>query len=101
MSPPVSPAPAAAPPDDTPAPIRLRPLKFLDPLRWLRAGAADLTATPLIGAFYGLAFWMMALLLGWVFRTRPWMRRLAMHIGRRCAARRMEVKALRRVCSAW
>ncbi|MFZ1498959.1 MAG: DUF2189 domain-containing protein [Giesbergeria sp.] len=71
MSPPVSPAPAAAPPDDTPAPIRLRPLKFLDPLRWLRAGAADLTATPLIGAFYGLAFWMMALLLGWVFRTRP------------------------------
>ena len=71
MSPPVSPAPASAPSDATPAPIRLRSLNFLDPLRWLRAGAADLTATPLIGAFYGIAFWMMALLLGWVFRTRP------------------------------
>ena len=62
--PPLAPAPA-------PAPIVVRPLRWGDPLRWLRAGARDLVAAPGIAAFYGLSFWGMALVLGWVFRTKP------------------------------
>ena len=54
-----------------PAPIVLRPLSFGDPFHWLRAGLRDLAATPFITLFYGLCFWTMALLLGWVFRTKP------------------------------
>ena len=54
-----------------PAPIVVRPLRWGDPLRWLRAGARDLVAAPGIAAFYGLSFWGMALVLGWVFRTKP------------------------------
>ena len=60
-----SPAPA------NPAPIVVRKLRWGDPLRWLRAGARDLVAAPGVGAFYGLSFWAMALLLGWLFRTKP------------------------------
>ena len=63
-TPPHVPAPA-------PAPIVVRPLRWGDPLRWLRAGARDLVAAPGIAAFYGLSFWGMALVLGWVFRTKP------------------------------
>ena len=64
--------PEAAPPEPSdPVPIRLRELTFRDPFRWLRAGARDLVATPFIALFYGLCFWTMALLLGWVFRSRP------------------------------
>ena len=63
-TPPPAPAPA-------PAPIAVRPLRWGDPLRWLRAGARDLVAAPGIAAFYGLSFWGMALVLGWVFRTKP------------------------------
>ncbi len=63
-TPPLAPAPA-------PAPIVVRPLRWGDPLRWLRAGARDLVAAPGIAAFYGLSFWGMALVLGWVFRTKP------------------------------
>ena len=55
----------------TPAPIVVRALRWGDPLRWLRAGAQDLVAAPGIAAFYGLSFWAMALVLGWVFRTKP------------------------------
>ena len=63
-TPPLAPAPA-------PPPIVVRPLRWGDPLRWLRAGARDLVAAPGIAAFYGLSFWGMALVLGWVFRTKP------------------------------
>ena len=63
-TPPLAPAPA-------PAPIVVRLLRWGDPLRWLRAGARDLVAAPGIAAFYGLSFWGMALVLGWVFRTKP------------------------------
>ena len=55
----------------TPSPIVVRALRWGDPLRWLRAGARDLAAAPGIAAFYGLCFWGMALVLGWVFRTKP------------------------------
>lgn len=60
-----------APAAPVPAPIVVRPLRWGDPLRWLRAGARDVAAAPGIAAFYGLSFWGMALVLGWVFRTKP------------------------------
>ncbi len=55
------------------APARrvLRPLGFLDPWRWLARGARDLRAAPMISLFYGLCFWLMALLLGAVFQRAP------------------------------
>lgn len=40
-------------------------------MRWLAAGVHDLVAHPGIGAFYGGAFWLMALVLGAVFRSNP------------------------------
>jgi uncharacterized membrane protein len=49
----------------------LRPLRLTDPLRWLRAGWGDLMAAPGIALFYGLAFWLMAVILGAVFRNMP------------------------------
>lgn len=60
-----------APEPRGPAPIVLRPLTLSEPFGWLRAGARDMAATPFIALFYGLCFWAMALLLGWVFRARP------------------------------
>ena len=53
------------------APITLQPLTLADPFRWLARGAHDLKAAPGIAVFYGLCFWFMALVLGWVFRTKP------------------------------
>jgi uncharacterized membrane protein len=41
------------------------------PLRWLVLGFADMRANPGIAAFYGLAFWVMAQVLAWVFRRSP------------------------------
>jgi hypothetical protein len=46
-------------------------LRFADPLRWLRAGLRDAWAHPGIAAFYGACFWLMAYLLGVVFRNKP------------------------------
>lgn len=51
--------------------LRLAPLTFADPWRWLARGAADLMAAPGLALFYGVCFWGMALLLGWVFRSNP------------------------------
>lgn len=72
--------PTPAPPDPT-APdasrrndgslIVLQPLRWHQPFAWLRQGARDLVAAPGIALFYGACFWAMALVLGWVFRTRP------------------------------
>jgi uncharacterized membrane protein len=42
-----------------------------DPFRWLAAGGRDLLAQPGIGLFYGVCFWLMALTLGAVFRSKP------------------------------
>ncbi|MBS0467209.1 MAG: DUF2189 domain-containing protein [Proteobacteria bacterium] len=53
------------------APLVLKPLGFQDPFRWLASGMRDLLAAPGIAAFYGVCFWVMALLLGWVFRSSP------------------------------
>jgi uncharacterized membrane protein len=49
----------------------LRTPRLTDPLRWLRAGWGDLMAAPGIALFYGLCFWLMALILGAVFRNLP------------------------------
>ncbi len=47
----------------------LQPLDLADPFRWLRAGWTDLLAAPGITLFYGLCFWLMAVVLGAVFRN--------------------------------
>src|SRR5690606_11871573 len=49
----------------------LRPLKLGDPFRWMVVAWRDMRATPGIAAFYGVCFWLMALALGAVFRSRP------------------------------
>lgn len=62
-------APASARPAT--APLVLTPLGWRDPFLWLARGVQDLRAAPGIALFYGLCFWAMALLLGWVFRAQP------------------------------
>lgn len=64
-------ATSAAPDAQAAAPVTLRRLGLADPFRWLANGLRDVRAAPGIAVFYGLCFWCMALLLGWVFRTRP------------------------------
>ncbi len=49
----------------------MRPLALSAPFLWLAAGARDLRASPGIGLFYGLCFWLMAATLGLVFRSNP------------------------------
>lgn len=55
----------------TAAPVILQRLRWADPFRWLGKGLQDVRAAPGIAVFYGMCFWCMALVLGWVFRTRP------------------------------
>lgn len=68
----------AAPAPTSPAPaahhhraITLRPLAWAAPARWLTAAAHDLRHSWGVALFYGLCFWGMAQLLGWVFRASP------------------------------
>jgi len=70
MSDPVQPpaAPAAAQP---PATRELLAVRLTDPVRWLAAGWRDLVAAPGIALFYGVSFWVMAVVLEAVFRTAP------------------------------
>ena len=51
--------------------VTLQRLRWADPWRWLGKGLQDVRAAPGIALFYGACFWGMALVLGWVFRTRP------------------------------
>ena len=55
----------------TAQPVQLQPLRLADPYRWLMRGLDDVRAAPGIAVFYGVCFWVMAVVLGWVFRTRP------------------------------
>ena len=62
--------PYQPPPSEMPG-KDLLPLGLLDLLRWLRWGGRDLLAAKAIGLFYGLCFWLMAVVLGVVFRNLP------------------------------
>ena len=73
-----NPLPASADPAQQPAPdtqvaqpVTLQRLGLADPFRWLARGLQDVRAAPGIALLYGVCFWCMALVLGWVFRTRP------------------------------
>jgi len=74
-TPPQDSLPAEAAPYHPPAPTgpqtQIRPLDAGAPFRWLALGWQDFRAYPGIGFFYGGCFWLMALTLGFVFRTRP------------------------------
>ncbi len=62
---------AAAQSDATASAVQLRPLHWMDPLRWVARGVNDMVNAPGISSFYGVCFWMLALALGWVFRAKP------------------------------
>ena len=64
------PEPYFPPPSDAPKKT-IRPLRPGDLWLWLAAGWGDLRAYPGIGAFYGGAFSLMAIVLGAVFRSTP------------------------------
>ena len=68
-------APAAYQPYVPPVPTApqavMVPLGLSDPLRWLRLGWRDFLAAPGIGLFYGVCFWLMAVVLTLVFRNKP------------------------------
>lgn len=59
-----APTPASIPP------VLLR-LKWSDPLHWVAGGVNDMVNSPGVASFYGVCFWFLALLLGWVFRSTP------------------------------
>jgi uncharacterized membrane protein len=64
------PAPYFLPPPVGPQAL-MRPLAWAAPFHWLALGWQDFRAKPGIGMFYGVCFWIMALTLGLVFRSRP------------------------------
>jgi uncharacterized membrane protein len=70
ISPDTSPPPYVPPPSEAPPKIIL-PLQLAHLFLWLRAGWRDMVAHPGISAFYGIAFWLMALVLGAVFKSKP------------------------------
>ena len=59
------------PPPPTGPQALMRPLAMGAPFQWLAQGFQDFRAHPGIGLFYGICFWLMALTLGLVFRTKP------------------------------
>ena len=63
-------APYVPPPPTGPQAL-MSALGPADPFRWLAAGWSDLKARPGIGLFYGVCFWLMAVILGAVFRANP------------------------------
>ena len=67
---PVMAQPYVPPPSDVPK-ARFRLLSLAAPWHWLHLGWQDLRASPGIGLFYGSTFWLMAQVLGLVFRHKP------------------------------
>ncbi len=49
----------------------LQPVHWRDPFGWLANGLKDLRAALGIGLFYGVCFWLMAVVVGSVFRSMP------------------------------
>ena len=68
--PPAGSAPYVPPPSDVPA-KEIIALRFAAPFRWLARGWLDLWAAKGISLFYGVCFWIMAAVLGAVFRSKP------------------------------
>jgi len=58
-------------PDEQHDRIEIKPIRFSDPLRWLWQGLRDMLSQPLITLFYGVCFWLMALILLAVFKSNP------------------------------
>ncbi|MEO8546020.1 MAG: DUF2189 domain-containing protein [Burkholderiaceae bacterium] len=72
MAPAVQEAPAPYTPPPPEGPQRdIVALRLRDPFRWLALGWRDLHAHAGIALFYGVCFWLMALLLAFVFRHKP------------------------------
>lgn len=67
---PHNPDPYIPPPSDAPAKT-IAILGLADVAKWLRLAASDMVAHPGISGFYGLAFWIMAVVLGAVFKAKP------------------------------
>lgn len=67
---PDNPNPYVPPPSEAPAKT-IPVLKVRDIVGWLQHAVADLIAHPGIAGFYGGCFWIMALLLGAIFQSRP------------------------------
>lgn len=65
-----APAPYYLPPPEGPQKT-IAELNVGAPLRWLAAGWRDMRAYRGIALFYGSCFWLMAVVLGLVFRNRP------------------------------
>lgn len=65
-----TPTPYVPPPSGAPL-KEIICLRLSDPFRWLRLGWRDLVAAKGISVFYGICFWLMALVLGAVFRSKP------------------------------
>jgi uncharacterized membrane protein len=65
-----APPPYVPPPSEGPRKT-IVPLGFGAPFGWLRAGFADMVQYPAISGLYGVAFWLMAVVLGAVFRASP------------------------------
>lgn len=65
-----APPPYVPPPSEAPLKTIVQ-LKFSAPFEWLAKGFKDLRAQPGISLFFGIAFWIMALVLGAVFRAKP------------------------------
>ena len=62
--------PYVPPPSEPPA-REITDLALGAPFVWLKLGWQDLMASKAIALFYGVCFWVMALVLGAVFRNRP------------------------------
>ena len=62
--------PYVPPPSDAPT-KQIVNLRFSDPFSWLASGWRDMMVAKGVAAFYGVCFWLMALVLGVVFRNKP------------------------------
>lgn len=58
-------------PDEGHDRIEINPVRMSEPLRWLWRGLQDMVSQPLISCFYGVCFWIMALILVAVFKNSP------------------------------
>lgn len=65
-----TPPPYIEPPHVGPT-IVIHTISYQAPLRWLALGWLDFIHTRGLGLVYGLVFWAMAVIVGWVFSTTP------------------------------